>query len=153
MRPRLEKIDVNEPAVDAMRRSLITVRTNPPPAATPFTALMTGLGTDSNHVNMPGTSSDLGRVDEPAVAVCCSTLASSPEQNPRPAPVIDDADDPRIARRVVDGLAERGQHRERQRVQRLGSVQGDRGDGIVDLDQDLTHPASIPSATSRRRCP
>ncbi len=79
---------MNEPDVDAMRRSLITVRTNPPPAATPFTALMIGLGTDSNHVNIPGTSSDLGRVDEPAAAVCCSTLASSPEQNPRPAPVM-----------------------------------------------------------------
>ena len=110
--PRFEKIDVNEPSVDAMRTSLITARTNPPPAATPFTALMTGLGTDSSHVNMPGTSSDFGRVDEPAVVVRCSTLASSPEQNPRPAPVTTMPTTREITRRVVDGLAERGQHRE-----------------------------------------
>src|ERR1700682_77636 len=69
MRPRLEKIDVNEPLVDAMRRSLITGKTKPPPAATPFPALMTGFGIDSNHVNIPGTPSDFGRDDEPAVVV------------------------------------------------------------------------------------
>ena len=40
-----------------------------PPAATPLTAEMTGLGTLSNQVNRPGTSVVVGRVPEPALAV------------------------------------------------------------------------------------
>ena len=67
MSPRLEKMEVNEPVVDAMRMSDITANTNPPPAATPFTAAMIGFGTARSHVNIPGTSSVFGRDDEPAL--------------------------------------------------------------------------------------
>src|SRR5258706_8177591 len=84
IRPRLEKIDMNEPLVDAMRRSLITVKTKPPPAATPLTALMTGLGIESSHVNIPGTPSVFGRDDEPAGGVRCSWVGTSPGQKPPP---------------------------------------------------------------------
>ena len=43
-RPRLENTTVNAAWVDAKRRSLIAASTNPPPAVTPLTAAMIGLG-------------------------------------------------------------------------------------------------------------
>ena len=43
--PRLRKIVVKLAAVDAKRTSHIAASTNPPPAATPFTAAITGFGT------------------------------------------------------------------------------------------------------------
>ena len=45
MRPRLVKTDVNAASVEAKRRSHFVARTNPPPAVTPLTAAMIGLGT------------------------------------------------------------------------------------------------------------
>ena len=43
--PRLENTVVNAAEVDANRRSHLATSTNPPPAATPLTAAITGLGT------------------------------------------------------------------------------------------------------------
>ena len=47
MSPRLRNTVVKLAAADAMRRSLISARIKPPPAATPLIAQITGFGTCS----------------------------------------------------------------------------------------------------------
>jgi hypothetical protein len=92
-RPRLLKIDVKLDALEAKRTSHIAASTTPPPAATPFTAAITGLGTSSRYEKSPGISGAVVPADSSARGlrpwvVCASTSASSPEQKPRPLPVI-----------------------------------------------------------------
>ena len=61
-RPRRENAVVKLALVAANRRSHIIASTNPPPAATPLTAAITGFGTRRMWLNSAGSSSGLGSV-------------------------------------------------------------------------------------------
>ena len=66
---------------------------------------------------------------------------SAPAQNPRPAPVQHDADDARVRLGLADRLPDLEAHLVGPGIQRLRAVERDRGDGILDLVQDLLVPA------------
>src|SRR6476620_9047178 len=73
IKPRLRNTVVKLAALEAMRTSHLVAKTKPPPAATPFTAPMIGLGTVKKYENSPGRSSAaLDR--EPGVEVSASTV-------------------------------------------------------------------------------
>ena len=65
---------------------------------------------------------------------------------------VDDPDDRGVLRRLLDRLADLVEHRVVERVQDLGSIERDEGDGITDLVTDELHrPSQAPAGGAAAR--
>src|SRR5262252_306693 len=118
--PRLTNACVNFAAVEARRMSQPSARFIPAPAAAPFTAAITGLGASriasSTRSRSGATLSSSGRAGARHDQHANLGILTGPE----------------------DGVVEIVAQRIAQRVQALGAVQGERGDGVLHfVDQAL----------------
>src|SRR5215472_6589224 len=137
--PRLTNACVNFAAVEARRMSQPSARFIPAPAAAPFTAAITGLGASriaSSTRSRSGATLSSGRraaflgiVHGLDVAAGAEALAGARH---------DQHANLRILTGPEDGVVEIVAQRIAQRVQALGAVQGERGDGVLHfVDQAL----------------
>ena len=141
------------------RRSHDSTIGTPIPATGPLIAAITGLGTDIRYVYVPrqvvAPRLLAGLADARRACGCAgiSRPAAGPGDRrqvvhvgtgaePLARPGEDDADHRRIALGAADGIAHLVGHRPGPRVQRLWTVQRDRGHRIVDVEEDLlvAHP-------------
>ena len=113
------------------------------PATAPLIAAITGLGTERIEVNTPRKSSPHvaspacgGGDPGPPAPRSASAPMSAPAQKPRPAPVTT-IPTTRGSALAEQGVVELAGHRRRPRIERVGPVQRDRRDRVVDVVQDL----------------
>ena len=129
-----------KPAVSASTRmSQARARDAPAPAATPLTAAITGLGmvasASHDRVVVPLDGVNSATVEPLRSSSMCS-LRSWPTQNARPVPVSTTQRTGVVGRDLLHDVAQQLLGGDVEAVHGVGPVEGDRGDAVVDAQQD-----------------
>ena len=137
----------------AIRKSAASASENPPPAAAPCTLAITGAGSRCN----PSVAAWKWSMSSPIAAAATlrsppNSVMSPPATNAAPGPPQHHR--PHIVARLQcsTDLPKRPRHRQVDRVQPFGPVEGDEGDALVDVQQDGVGHGGYMIAPKVARC-